>query len=128
MNKSAFSILRDVTVAVKIAPFIIVFLYIICNVAYMFTDDNTQTILDTLFYASPVCIGLLLVLSHILKMCVWHKIECVLPLFPQIVLLVDMFSPLDEMASTVNVIVDVIIFLSSIINAYYVFTKYKCYD
>ena len=127
MNKSAFSILRDVTVAVKIAPFIIVFLYIICNISYMFTDDDTQTILDTLFYVSPVCIGLLLVLSHILRMCVWHKMECVLPLFPQIVLLVDMFSPLDEMASTVNVIVDVIIFLSSIINAYFVFTKYKCY-
>ena len=115
------------TVAVKIAPFIIVFFYFVCITSYMFTDDNTQTILDTLFYVSPVFIGFLLVLSHILRMCVWHKMECVLPLFPQIVLLVDMFLPLDEMASTVNVIVDVIIFLSSIINAYFVFTKYKCY-
>lgn len=128
MNKSAFSILRDVTVAVKIAPFIIVFLYIICNISYMFTDDDTQTILDSLFYVSPVFIGFLLVLSHILRMCVWHKIECVLPLVPQFALLVDMFLPLDEIASTVNVVVDVILFLSSIINAYFVFTKYKCYD
>lgn len=125
---STFSILRNVTIAVKLAPFILVFAHFVCLTSYMFTDDDTQTILDTLFYVSPVCIGLLLVLSHILKMCVWHKLECVLPLFPQIVLLVDMFLPLDEIASTVNVIVDVIIFLLSIINAYFVFTKYKCYD
>ena len=41
-------------------------------------------VLDDLFYVSPVVIVMNLVYSRILKMCVWHKVACALPLIPEI--------------------------------------------
>lgn len=123
MSKSTYAILRDVTIAVKVAPFIIVFLYLLGITAYFFTDDATQTVIDTWLYVSPVFVGMLLILSHLLKMCIWHKIECMLPLVPQIVVLIDIFYQLDEIASKVNVAVVIFIFLLSILNAYMTFIR-----
>ena len=68
--------------AVQIIPFAYTFIYILVLFAYGNISDETASMLDTLFYISPIQIVGLLILSKILHLCKWHRMACVLPLFP----------------------------------------------
>lgn len=118
-----FSILRHGTVTVKIMPFALVVTYILSLVAYMFVSDGVQTWLDMMFYVSPMMVLSNLILSIVFKMCVWHRTECLLPLVPQCLVIVDIYIPLSEVAATVNVSVVCFMFLASVINAYFTFLR-----
>ena len=81
--------LRSVTIAVQIMPFIYTLLYLVCMVFYLFADESTLTALDTLFYVSPLVVAEFLVLSYALRLCKWHRMACLLPLIPQIMVGLD---------------------------------------
>ncbi len=81
--------LRSITLAVQIIPFIYTGLYIIVLCTYLFASEAVLSVLDTLFYVSPVVVVAFLVESRILKLCRWHKTACVLPVLPQVEVLVD---------------------------------------
>lgn len=119
----AFRILQKATLAVKIIPFALTALYTICIIAYFFVSDEAQTWLDMLFFVSPSMIVSLLVLSRIFKLCKWHRTECVLPILPQCIVLLDMYVPLSEIAAQVNVAVVSTLFILSVLNAYFVFWR-----
>lgn len=117
--------MQNATLAVKIIPFALATLYTICLIAYFFTSDEVQTWLDMLFYVSPSMIVSLLVLSRIFKLCKWHKTECVLPILPQCMVFIDMYVPLSEFAAKINIGVIALMFVLSVVNAYFVFFKPK---
>ncbi len=120
---SVINIARRATTTVKLLPFVYVFAYIVCAVAFFFVSDETQTVLDMLFYVSPLQIAYLLILSKVFKLCKWHKLECSLPLLPQVFVIIDTFYPLNEFGAKINVAVIGIMFVLSFINAYFMFWR-----
>lgn len=84
-------ILRNITLTVQIAPFIYSALYIAVLGVYQSADENTLSILDTLFYVSPMIVAVHLVYSKILRLCAWHKTACALPVIPQVFTLIDYY-------------------------------------
>lgn len=121
--KSVFNILKRATITIKIAPFVLVFLYAFCIVSYMFTNESTQIWLDLLFYISPLTVVLLYILSIIMKMCIWHRIECILPLTQLLIVIIDTIYPLTEMAAFVNVFSCSVLLLLYVINGYFTFIR-----
>lgn len=122
--ETVISILRESTRIAKIAPFAFVFVYMLIMVSYMLFSDNVAVILDTLFYVSPMTVVLLWLLSRAFKLCSWHRFECVLSLIPQIPIFFDDYiSQFDYAGAFVNISVVGLLFLLSLINAYFVFIK-----
>lgn len=119
-------ILRRVTTIVKVYPFAYTLLYISCMLVYMFGTDNTATICDQLFYTSPFMVMCAIGLSYSLKLCKWHRLECVLPLLPCITIFVDTYIyQLSMVCAYLNSILMIILGIASLINAYFVFIKPK---
>lgn len=120
----AIQILRKVTKTVKIAPFVLAVLYMLSMIGYMVFSDTVATILDYLFYISPSTIVILLILSKSTKMCVWHRLECILPMVSMLpALFDDLIIELTNVAAYINVSTIALIFLASLLNAYFVFIK-----
>lgn len=82
-------ILRRVTFAVQVLPFVYSSLYIVSLVLYGNVPEEAQMAADSLLYVSPVCIAAFLVLSRILKLCRWHRTACVIPAVPLVVNFID---------------------------------------
>lgn len=120
---SVINIARRATTTVKLLPFAYVFVYTLCTIAYFFVSDETQTVLDMLFYVSPLQIAFALIFSKIFKLCKWHKLECSLPLFPQVFVIIDTFYPLDEWGIKINIAVIGCMFILSFVNAYFIFWR-----
>jgi len=57
----------------------------------MFASEETMTMLDTLFYISPLFCATHLLYSRILHLCAWHRTACLVPVFPQVVNFVDYY-------------------------------------
>lgn len=120
----AIQILRRVTKTVKIAPFVLAVLYMLSMIGYMVFSDTIATILDYLFYISPSTIVILLILSKSTKMCVWHRLECMLPMVSMLPALFDnLIIELTNVAAYINASTIALIFLLSLLNAYFVFIK-----
>lgn len=83
--------LRNVILATQVIPFVYSMLYIITLVTYNLFGDEMKTVLDMLFYVSPVAILSFLVLSRVLHLCKWHRSACIIPLIPQIVSFFDYY-------------------------------------
>ena len=117
-------ILRKGTAIVKVNPFAYSILYVSCMLVYMFCSDEMATLCDQLFYTSPFMIVCAIGLSYSLKLCKWHRLECILPLLPTCMELVDEFIySFTKLVSYLNAILIGIICLTSLINAYFVFIK-----
>lgn len=119
-------ILRKVTKIVKIYPFVYAVLYALCMIGYLICDDIVSVILDQLFYTSPIVVSCNILLSYSLKLCKWHRLQCLLPMTPLITLAVDVtIYPISKIASTINALTIILLFALSLINAYFVFIKPK---
>lgn len=81
--------LRAVTLAVQIIPFIYTAIYLLSMAFYWFADESVIAVIDELFYTSSATILAFLILSKALRLCVWHKIACALPLIPQMLVILD---------------------------------------
>ena len=116
--------LRDVTLAVQILPFIYAALYIVALVLYLFASDNTMEILDTMLYVSPAVIFGNLVLSRILELCRWHKSACIIPILPQLNIIIDRYIyELSSFAITAHLILIIAMLVLLLIAAYNVFLR-----
>ena len=119
-------ILRKVTKIVKIYPFVYAVLYALCMIGYLVCDDFVSIMLDQLFYTSPIVVSCNIMLSYSLKLCKWHRLQCLLPMTHLITLLVDVtIYPISKIASTINALTIILLFALSLINAYFVFIKPK---
>lgn len=118
--------LRSVTLAVQVMPFIYTAFYILATVSYFFADETVLRILDTLFYVSPIVVAEFLVLSRILRLCKWHRRACVLPVLPQVTVILDYtvveFSRFAAASAIATILLMAVLLL---IAAYNVFLKPK---
>lgn len=122
--EGAIQILKKAMAAVKVAPFAFALLYLTALVVYLLFNDTIATVTDMLFYVSPVAVFFNVRMSKIFKMCKWHRLECLLPLLPIVIVFVNGFGFIvPDIAVYVNWSVNLIIFLLSLINAYFVFIK-----
>ena len=122
--EGAIQILKKATATVKVAPFAFALLYLVALVVYLLFSDTIATMTDLLFYVSPVAVFFNLRMSKIFKMCKWHRLECLLPLLPIVIIFVNGFGfIIPDIAVYVNWSVNLIIFLLSLVNAYFVFIK-----
>lgn len=120
--KRLIIVLKRITLSVQISPFIFTALYIIDFAAYSFLTESAQTICDTLFYTSPLVVAAHLIYSRILRLCHWHRMACVLPLFPQIVSFIDYYIiELSEIESIVTDSLTLVMTILLLISAYKVF-------
>lgn len=118
----AIRILRDVTVIVKIFPFLSSLLYIIFFLAQLMFQNDVVYEMESLFYISAFVVVLLIVLSYRLRLCKWHRIQCLLLLMPQIFSYIDMY--VYEYGVHSAIIADIaltFILAVSVINAYKMF-------
>lgn len=120
----AIQILRNITLAVKVVPFVYAGIYILCMLAYLFCSDETATIVDMLFYVSPLTCMLFFFISYILKFCNWYRLQCVLPILPTCNVFVDEYIyTYGQEVAVVNILLAGLIFVLSLVNTYFVFTK-----
>ena len=116
--------LRYVTAAVQVMPFIYGAMYIFCMVLYLFCSDDVACICDELFYVSPITIGSFLVLSKLLRMCIWHRTACILPLIPQAISLFDKYIiEFPWSAWTITIMTFIVMFTALIFSAYKTFIR-----
>ena len=116
--------LRYVTAAVQVMPFIYSAICIVCMVLYLFCSDGIASACDTLFYVSPTTAVAFLVLSRLLKMRVWHRTACVLPVIPQIISFVDtniVEFPFE--AGMITIVTSIILFATLLVAAYKTFIR-----
>lgn len=116
--------LRKVTTIVKVYPFAYTSLYISCMLVYMFGTDGASILCDQLFYTSPFMIFCAIGLSYSLKLCKWHRLECILPILPSIIVLVDEYVlQLSKLGAYINSTLIIALCILSLVNAYFVFIK-----
>ena len=117
-------IARKVTSVAKFSPFVFAIAYIITMICYIFCDDATATLLDQLCYTSPLVVIMNFRLSYSLKLCKWHRLECALPMFPLIPLVIDYYIyPISRFGAIVNGISILSLIILSLVNAYFVFRR-----
>lgn len=118
----ALSKLRAVTFAVKVFPFISIFMILVSMICYRYGSDEVSTYMDLLCYTSPMICLFMLVLSFMLKMCKWHKIQCTLPILLIMINVIDVnvceFA-VDELLVT-NIIL-IFVTAMSLFNGYRIF-------
>ena len=114
--------LRRISQAVQLAPFVYVGLYVIALALYLSVPEEVMAILDTMFYVSPAVVAINLVQSRILGLCAWHRAACLLPLAPQVNIIIDRYVyEFSESAETAHLYLVLIMSILIIISAYNVF-------
>jgi hypothetical protein len=117
-------ILRNVTFYVKIAPFINALILIVSMIVYLCGSELAATFCDIMVYTSPIMVIFLIVLSNTLKLCIWHRVECSLPLLFIGTFVVDTFIvELTNIAAYVNICVILVVLILSLFNAYKMFIE-----
>lgn len=105
-------------------PFFFAFFYLASIFSYIWMPKVYIGYLDLAFYVSPMVILYELILSKIFHLCKWHRLECVLPMFGLIPVIVDKFIiEIGAYGQLMNWIIVVAVFTLSLINAYFVFLK-----
>lgn len=118
------SILKTATKVVKLIPFAYALLYVVSILSYSICTENVSIWVDMIFYVSPISIIFLLILSRTLKLCKWHRLECVLPLMGFCAVLInDFIIEFGKYGQLANYIIVITTFILSLINAYFVFIK-----
>lgn len=118
------SVVRYSTVLVKVMPFCFTLFYLIDILGYIFLSKDAIYWFDLCVYVSPIVVLYELILSKIFHLCKWHRLECILPMFGLLPVLVDMFIvKIGSYGQLVNWIIVVAVFTLSLINAYFVFLK-----
>lgn len=83
--------LRDITLAVQIAPFVISLLYILGITAQLLFSGDTSWLFSIILYTLPPIILIMLIFSRMLHLCKWHRLACALPLVPFCFTMIDAY-------------------------------------
>lgn len=118
------TILRRVTKIVKVFPFLYALLLLVLSLFASYGSFEIAEGLFSLFYMSILVMLYQIHLSYALKLCIWHKLQCILPIFPQIIANIDAY--VYEFGANIAVIESILnlaILSASLLNAYFVFIK-----
>lgn len=124
MEEYLFRIVKSVTAVVKHFPFLYAFgLILYWLIAPILSYEVISTV-DSLIFLSAIMVAFLIRLSYCVKLCIWHRLQCALPLLPQAIAQFDEYIyEFGEYVSVVNYTSTGIVFTLSLINAYFVFMK-----
>lgn len=100
---------------IQVFPFVYAAMFIFLYGSYSFIDnDTTRFIIDYTFFVSPIVVLVHYIYSRILRMCVWHRIACLLPIPTQIVDVLDTFvssiSRNGMLITIITIIVSIVIY------------------
>ena len=85
------AILRRITNIIRWFPFVYLGVYSILLLTETAATEQILCIEDSFFSISPVITAGFIVFSHLLNMCKWHKIACLLPSTTDITNCVDCY-------------------------------------
>lgn len=120
------SVLRNITLAVQVVPFVYSLFYIVSLILAFTGAQNLQVAYDMMFYVSPVFVLVHFAYNRILHLCVWHRTACALPLIPQFVSVVDYYViDMSEFHAAIFNIILLVMFVMLLVAAYNVFLKPK---
>ncbi len=118
----SLSILRNVTLLVKVFPFVYTLALITTMICYRYCSEEVCTFMDMMFFFSPLTCLFLIVLSYLLKMCIWHRFQCLLPMMSLIAVVFDTFySELSLDTAYIDNTLLIVIPLLSLFNGYRIF-------
>lgn len=127
MNEKEFKegakIIKSATDFVRKLPFYYAVIYVFLICVYLFCSDNVSTFIDWTFNISPAAVFVNIRLSRMFKFCVWHRIECSLPLIPYFAMIVDFICPLGMGGALANLIIICLLIVATIVNAFFVFRR-----
>ena len=89
--KRIVDVMRRITRLVQIIPFVYLAFYALMLLTEHFTPQSILDIEDALLMTSPGITAVFLLLSRVLKLCLWHKTACLLPMSTQITNGIDCF-------------------------------------
>lgn len=122
--KVVLNVTRKTTKAIKVFPFLYALFLLVISPIIVYLDFDIATIVNELFFVSPLFIGFLILLSYFVKLCKWHRLQCVLPILPQITDWIDTnVHEFSYMAATLNLIAFIVILILTLVNAYFVFIR-----
>ena len=73
------AVLRRVTRTVQLLPFAYLIIYAFALLTEPILPEGLFCLMDDMACVSPASMGVMLLASRMLKLCVWHKTACVLP-------------------------------------------------
>ena len=124
MEEYLFRIVKSVTITVKTFPFFYALGLILFWLVAPIFNYETLSFIDSLIFLSAVLVLFLIRLSYCVKLCIWRRLQCALPLLPQVIAQIDEhFYEFGEYVSAVNYATTGIVFTLSLVNAYFVFIK-----
>ena len=98
---------------IQVFPFVYAAMFIFLYGSYSFVENElVRFIIDYTFFLSPIVILAHYIYSRILRMCVWHRVACLLPIVTQVADLLDTFV---ACISRNGMVITVITILSSIL-------------
>lgn len=117
------AVLRNITMAVQVFPFIYTALFVFLFAAYSFSSGVVLDIIDYAAFVSPIVIVAHLVYSRMLKLCKWHRIACALPLIPQAVDQFDVyvyhFDHYEWIVVSATILLTLVLFLIAIYKVFF---------
>lgn len=116
--------LRRAVVTIKLFPFIYVFALLNMWLLYPLMDATALAIIDSIIFVSALTVAFLVRLSYCVGLCKWHRLQCSLPLLPQISALIDGYVyEFGSYTATVNYALMIGIFILSLVNLYKVIIR-----
>lgn len=115
--------LRLATMLVKLLPFVCAAFYIICLITYLCGSDAVLFYVDSLFYISPLMVGVIWIFGAVFEMCKWHRLQCVILLMPTLASYLDVWFDFSAIASWINWATLSVVVIGSLYNAYRMFWK-----
>jgi hypothetical protein len=113
--------LRLATTLVKLLPFVCAAFYIICLITYLWGSDAVLFYVDSLFYISPLMVGVIWILGAVFECCKWHRLQCAILLMPTIASYLDVWFDFSAIASWINWATLSVVVVGSLYNAYRMF-------
>lgn len=81
--------MRRITRAAQLLPFAYLVLYAAVLLTEAFLPDGLFCIVDDIACVSPASVGAMLLAARMLKLCVWHKTACLLPMASRVTEYID---------------------------------------
>ena len=111
---------------IKVLPFIYVVLYLIGMLVYIFCSEMLISLVDMLFYLSPLTMVLNMILGRFCDLCKWHRLACFTPIIGFLSVMVDCYVySLERIYTIVSIYTFAFIFIISLLSAYMMFLKNK---
>lgn len=117
-------VIRQVTKTVKVFPFLYTLGLILFWTISPIFSESAISLIDSMVFLSALLAVFLVRLSYCLKLCIWHRLQCVLPLIPQFSAIIDAnVWEFGLYSAIINLVIMIGVFTLSLFNAYKVFIK-----